>query len=211
VSHDLRAPLRSIAGFSQALSDEYAEKLDAVGKDYLKRITAGSRRMDGLINDLLELSRASRADLKTVRTNLSALARNIAAELRTADPERDTEFVIADGLSAICDERLMIVALENIFSNAWKFTGKRARAVIEFGLTDGESGPAFFVKDNGAGFDDRYAGKLFTSFHRLHTQEEFSGTGIGLATVKRIIDRHGGKIWAKGEVGKGATVFFTLG
>jgi signal transduction histidine kinase/ferredoxin len=211
VSHDLRAPLRSIAGFSQALSDEYAEKLDAVGKDYLKRITAGSRRMDGLINDLLELSRASRADLKTVRTNLSALARNIAAELRTADPERDTEFVIADGLSAICDERLMIVALENLFSNAWKFTGKRARAVIEFGLTDGESGPAFFVKDNGAGFDDRYAGKLFTSFHRLHTQEEFSGTGIGLATVKRIIDRHDGKIWAKGEVGKGATVFFTLG
>lgn len=210
VSHDLRAPLRSIAGFSRALRDEYAEKLDATGRDYLGRVMAAGRRMEELINDLLNLSRVSRADINSVRVDLSALARNIADELRIAEPERNVEFVTADGLSAVCDKRLMIIAFENLFSNAWKFTGKRSQAVIEFGLMDSEFGPAFFVRDNGAGFDNRDAGKLFTSFHRLHTQEEFSGTGIGLATVKRIIDRHGGKIWAEGEAGKGATVFFTL-
>jgi len=211
VSHDLRAPLRSIAGFSQALRDEYAEKLDATGKDYLRRIMAGGRRMEELINALLELSRASRSDIKSVRVDLSALARNIADELRIAEPERNVELVIAGGLSAICDERLMIIALENLLGNAWKFTGKRSPAIIEFGLSDSECGPAFFVKDNGAGFDNKHAGKLFTTFHRLHTQEEFSGTGVGLVTVKRIIHRHGGAVWAEGEVGKGATVYFTLG
>ncbi len=211
VSHDLRAPLRSIGGFSQILCDEYAEKLDATGRDYLRRIMAGGRRMEELINALLELSRASRSDIKSVRADLSALARNIADELRIWEPERNVEFVIAGGLSAVCDERLMIIALENLLGNAWKFTGKRSPAVIEFGLSDSECGPAFFVKDNGAGFDSRHAEKLFTPFQRLHAQEEFSGTGVGLATVRRIIHRHGGAVWAEGEVGKGATVYFTLG
>ncbi len=211
VSHDLRAPLRSIAGFSNALRDEYAEKLDATGMDYLGRVMAGCHRMEALINDLLDLSRVSRFDIKRVRIDLSALASSIADELRAAEPERDVQFVIAAGLSALCDERLMIIALENLLGNAWKFTGKLSQAVIEFGLIDSKFGPSFFVKDNGAGFDNRFAGKLFTSFLRLHTQEEFFGTGIGLATVKRIINRHGGRVWAEGEVGKGATVFFTLG
>ena len=211
VSHDLRAPLRSIIGFSQILRDMYAEKLDPTGKDYLGRIAAGGRKMDELINALLGLSRVSRVDIKSVRVDLSALARNIANDLRTAEPARNVEVIIADNLSAVCDERLMIIALENLFGNSWKFTGKRSQAVIEFGRIDGDCGPAYFIKDNGAGFDNRHAGMLFTSFQRLHTEEEFSGTGIGLATVKRIISRHGGKIWAEGKVGKGATVFFTLG
>jgi signal transduction histidine kinase/ferredoxin len=211
VSHDLRAPLRSISGFSQALREEYANKLDATGIDYLKRVLAGCHRMDELINDLLNLSRVSRSDIQFVRVDLSALARSIADDLSDAEPERKVEFVIQDGLFAVCDERLMIVALENLLGNAWKFTGKRSRGIIEFGQLDSEFGPAFIIKDNGAGFDNRHAGKLFTSFHRLHTQEEFFGTGIGLATVKRIITRHGGKVWAEGQVEKGATIFFTLG
>ena len=210
VSHDLRAPLRAIDGFSQALLEDYADRLDATGKDYLQRVRTGSQRMAQLIDDMLKLSRVTRAELRREEVDLSALAREIAAELLRAQPGREVEFTVASGLRAHGDPKLLRIALENLLGNAWKFTGKRSGARIEFGMTHRDGGADYFVRDNGVGFDMAYADKLFGAFQRLHDSREFPGTGIGLATVQRVIHRHGGKVWAEGEVARGATFNFTL-
>jgi signal transduction histidine kinase len=209
VSHDLRAPLRSIRGFSEVLLERYAPQLDARGQDFLRRTCQSSHHMDKLIDDLLKLSRVGRSELTRRSIDLSEMASNIAAELRKAEPERDVEVVVAPGLEAQGDERLVRVALENLLRNAWKFTGRRNKARIEFGVTDGAE-RAYFVRDNGAGFDMAYATRLFGVFQRLHAASEFPGTGIGLATVQRIINRHGGRAWANGKTDEGATFYFTL-
>lgn len=210
VSHDLRAPLRSMDGFSQALLEDYAGQLDATGQDYLHRVRAASQRMGRLIDDMLKLSRLTRVELQRERVALSDMAQEIAAELQQTAPERRTGFTIAEGVVAIGDGRLLRIVLENLMGNAWKFTSKQAEATIEFGVTEGERGLAYFVRDNGAGFDMDYADRLFGAFQRLHSGSEFEGTGIGLATVQRIIHRHGGHAWAEGAVNQGATFYFTL-
>jgi PAS domain S-box-containing protein len=210
VSHDLRAPLRSINGFSEALLEDYADQLDDTGKDYLHRVRAASQHMAQLIDDLLKLSRLTRAEMHYERVDLSALAQIVATELKETAPERVVEFVIAEGVVADGDAPLLRVVLENLLSNAWKFTGKHPRATIEFGVSQQEGQPVYFVRDDGAGFDMAYVNKLFVPFQRLHRSTEFEGTGIGLATVQRIIHRHGGSVWVEGEVGKGATFYFTL-
>lgn len=210
VSHDLRAPLRAIDGFSQVLLEEYADKLGGLGTDYLQRVRAASRQMAQLIDDLLNLSRVTRSEMRLETVNLSALARAIAAELRRPQPERPVEFVIADGVVVHGDPGLLRVALANLLGNAWKFTGKHPRARIEFGVTSPNGQPIHFVRDDGAGFDMAYADKLFGAFQRLHTALEFEGTGIGLATVQRVIQRHGGRVWGEGAVEHGATFYFAL-
>ncbi|MFQ5862914.1 MAG: ATP-binding protein [Candidatus Brocadiales bacterium] len=210
VSHDLRAPLRGIDGFSKALLEDYTDKLDPQGRDYLQRVRVASQRMGQLIEDLLNLSRITRSEMRHEEVNLSAIAKTVAAELQEMQPERQVEFVIAEGVVAQGDERLLQVALNNLLNNAWKFTIKRPRARIEFGVTRHEGKLAYFVRDNGAGFDMAYADKLFGAFQRLHKPSEFEGTGIGLAIVQRIIHRHGGRVWAEGAVEKGATFYFTL-
>ena len=210
VSHDLRAPLRAIDGFSQALLEDYADKLDADGQDCLRRVRAGSQRMGQLIDDILQLSRATRATLEHESIDLSALARDIVAELRAAEPDRTVQIDIEDGLRAEGDSRLVRQVLQNLLGNAWKFTGKQAAARIEFGAATQEGRRIFFVRDNGAGFDMQYADKLFIPFQRLHAMEEFPGSGVGLAIVHRIVQRHGGKVWAEAQIGRGATFSFTL-
>ena len=210
VSHDLRAPLRAIDGFSKALLDGCADILDAKARGYLERVRAAAQRMGELIDDLLELSRMGRAELRRGRTNLSDIARTVAADLRKGDPGRQVEMDIQDGLTAHADGRLMRVVLENLIGNSWKFTGKVAPARIEVGSEQRGEGPVHFVRDNGAGFDMTYAEKLFRPFQRLHGTTDFPGTGIGLATVHRIVDRHGGRVWAEGTVGGGATFYFTV-
>jgi signal transduction histidine kinase len=210
VSHDLRAPLRAIDGFSQALLEDCAEKLDSRGKDYLKRVRAAAQRMARLIDDLLELSYVARTDLRRGEVDLTGLARDIAAQLRRMQPDRDVEFAIQEGLAAIGDGPLMRVALENLIGNAWKFTGKKARARIEFGASMKNGEPIYFVRDDGAGFDMASTGKLFGPFQRLHSARDFEGTGIGLATVQRIIRRHEGRVWAEGAADRGATFYFTV-
>ncbi len=210
VSHDLRAPLRSINGFSEALLEEYADKLDMQGKDFLQRVCAASRHMGELIEGLLNLSRVARAPLRQQAMDLSAMARSIANELRQRQPERQVEFVIAEGVMGNSDLHLLEIVLENLLSNAWKFTEKHPRARIEFGVMQKEDETVYFVRDDGAGFDMAYVDKLFGAFQRLHTKNDFEGTGIGLATVQRIIHRHGGRVWAEGGVEKGATFYFTL-
>ncbi|MDD2764796.1 MAG: PAS domain S-box protein [Opitutaceae bacterium] len=210
VSHDLRAPLRSIDGFSRILLEDYADKLDDEGRDNLGRVRAASQRMAELIDDLLKLSRAARTEMRRTAVNLTALAGEIGAELQRTEPARPVRWLIAPGLTATGDPRLLRVALENLLNNAWKFTGPRPDACIEFGTAPTEAGLAFFVRDNGVGFDMAYAGKLFGAFQRLHRAAEFPGTGIGLATVQRIICRHGGRVWAEGKINRGATFFFTL-
>lgn len=216
VSHDLRAPLRTIDGFSRILLDDYRSNFDADGRDYLERVRAASQHMGQLIDDLLNLSRVTRSALNQERVDLSSLASDVARELHRADPDREVEFVIEKGVTAWGDSRLLLVVLENLLGNAWKFTGKKPRATIEFGSTTGPvpgaaSGRVFYVRDDGAGFNMDYADKLFGAFQRLHRTQDFEGTGIGLATVQRIVHRHGGQVWAEGEVGKGATFYFTLG
>jgi len=209
VSHDLRAPLRSIRGFSEVLLERYAGQLDKRGQEFLLRACQSSQHMDRLIEDLLKLSRVGRSELQHHRVNLSALAEAIAAELQQNHPDRCVRFQIAGGLQATGDERLLRIMLENLLRNAWKFTARQPEPVIEFGFTQ-RPRAAFFVRDNGAGFDMTYAPKLFGVFQRLHSPSEFSGTGIGLATVRRIIARHGGRTWAEGAVNRGATFYFTL-
>lgn len=211
VSHDLRAPLRSIDGFSQALLEDYEEKLDKQGKNYLQRVRSATQRMGELIDDLLTLSRVTRSEMKLQTVELSALAHSIVTELQKIQPERRTEFVITPGLSANGDAHLLRLLLENLLGNGWKFTGKHPQASIEFGSIQVDGKQAFFVRDDGAGFDMAYADKLFVPFQRLHSPSEFPGTGIGLATVQRIVHRHGGQVWAEGKVEKGATFYFTLG
>jgi signal transduction histidine kinase len=201
--------LRSIEGFSQILLEDYARGLDEEARGYLGRVRAASRRMAVLIDDLLDLSRVTRSALARRSVDLSAIAGEVAAELRKSRPDREVEFVISEGLTATGDPRLLRIALENLLGNAFKFTEKQPRAVVEFGVTDGS--PVYYVRDNGVGFDMAYAAKLFGAFQRLHPSEDFEGTGIGLATVQRIVQRHGGTVWAEGAVGKGATFFFTLG
>ncbi len=221
VSHDLRAPLRSIDGFSLAVLEDYGDKLDAIGQDYLQRVRAATQRMDQLINDLLKLSRLTRGTLTYEPVNLSRLAEEVFIELHATEPDRHVNFCPEPNVVVQCDARLLRIALENLLDNAWKFTRYCEEAKIIFGTMPADSAPAnealeekhpvYFVRDNGAGFDMAYADKLFGAFQRLHTEDEFEGTGIGLATVQRIIHRHGGHIWAKGEVGQGATFYFTLG
>jgi PAS domain S-box-containing protein len=210
VAHDLRAPLRGIDGFSQALLEDYADKLDAEGQDHLRRVRESAQHMAQLIDDLLALSRVTRSALRSEHVDLSGLARDAARRLSSAHPGRDVDLTIADGLVARGDDRLLTVVLDNLLGNAWKFTSKRPGARVEFGrgLEDGQ--PVYFVRDNGAGFDMAYASKLFGVFQRLHRVTEYEGTGIGLATVQRIVRRHGGRVWAEGEVDRGATFYFTL-
>jgi light-regulated signal transduction histidine kinase (bacteriophytochrome) len=210
VSHDLRAPLRGIDGFSQALLEDYSDRLDATGKDHLERVRLGAQRMAALIDDLLELSRITRAEIQREPLDLSEMARSVAAELSGRDPARQIEFVIAPGLHAEGDAPLMRTVLENLLGNAWKFTSRQSQARIEFGLTQTNGLSTFFVRDNGAGFDPAYSGRLFGAFQRLHGATEFPGTGVGLASVQRVIHRHGGRLWAKSAVNEGATFFFTL-
>jgi PAS domain S-box-containing protein len=211
VSHDLRAPLRSIDGFGQALQEDFASALDEQGLDYLHRIRSASKRMGHLIDDLLNLSRLTRGEIRVQPLDLTTMARAIVDELRRMEPERNVECILPEKLSARGDERLMHAVLENLLGNAWKFTGRRAHARIEMGSTpvaDGETG--LYVRDNGAGFSMDHVDKLFHAFQRLHSVQEFPGNGIGLATVQRIIHRHGGRVWAEGGVEKGATFYFTL-
>jgi light-regulated signal transduction histidine kinase (bacteriophytochrome) len=210
VSHDLRAPLRSIDGFSQALLEDYATVLDLRGKDYLSRVRGATQRMAELIEDLLQLSRVGRAELHREELNLSALVKSVADELARRSPERHVTMSMEPAVRVVGDSRLLRVLLENLLGNAWKFTAKTADARVEFGVECGESARVYYVRDNGAGFDMTYANKLFQPFQRLHTEREFAGTGIGLATVYRIVDRHGGRVWAEGAVGEGATIRFTL-
>ncbi len=210
VSHDLRAPLRSIDGFSLALLEDYPDRLDEQGKDYLQRVRSSTQRMGVLIDDMLSLSRVTRSEMRRTMVDLSALTQSIAAELQERHPERQVEFVIEQGLTASGDAHMLWALLENLLRNAWKFTGRHPQARIEFGLTRVDGEPAYFVRDDGAGFDMAYADKLFGAFQRLHTEAEFKGTGIGLATVQRIAHRHGGRVWADGKVEEGATFYFTL-
>jgi signal transduction histidine kinase/DNA-binding response OmpR family regulator len=210
VSHDLHAPLRTIDGFSEALLEEYDDRLDGQGKDYLQRVRAAAKRMAQLIDDLLSLSRVTRSEMEREIVDLSALACTAAAELRRTEPNRQVTFRIAAGLVAQGDGRLLRVALENLLGNAWKFTSKQSRTRIEFGVAQCRGELAYFIRDNGAGFNMAYADRLFGPFQRLHSTADFAGTGIGLATVQRIIHRHGGRIWAEGVVGQGATFYFTL-
>ena len=210
VSHDLRAPLRSIDGFSQILSKKYQAQLDATGNDYLQRVRRASQRMGHLIDDLLRLSQVTRSSLKREQVDLSAMAESIAGELRKTTPGRQVNFVLQQGLSVYADPGLLRVAMTNLLGNAYKFTGKKTDAKIEFGRCEYKGERAFFVRDNGDGFNMGYAHKLFAAFQRLHGESEFEGTGIGLATVSRIIHRHHGKVWAEGKEGQGATFYFTL-
>lgn len=206
VSHDLRAPLRAIDGFSQALLEDYHDKLDPPGVSYLQRVRAATQRMGELIDDMLTLSRVSRAELRRTDVDLHALSQSVVKELCATEPRRKVEIVIEPGLSAHGDPALLRVMLENLWSNAWKFTAKTKGACIEFG----RNANGYFLRDNGAGFDMAYVDKLFGAFQRLHTPDEFAGTGIGLATVQRIVHRHGGQVRAEGRVGQGATFYFTL-
>jgi len=211
VSHDLRAPLRGIDGFSQILLEDYSEKLDSIGQGHLHRIRAAATRMSRLIDDLLHLSRVSSAALHCESSDLSSTVQIVMADLQRREPERIVEIHIQEGIVADVDGRLMMIVFENLLGNAWKFTSKTPNARIDFFVQQLLDGPVYVVRDNGAGFDMAYAEKLFSPFQRLHTNEDFSGTGIGLATVQRVIDRHGGRIWAESIVGQGATFFFTVG
>jgi PAS domain S-box-containing protein len=213
VSHDLRAPLRAVAGFSELLLEDYGSGLDATGRDYLARVVSATSRMSRLIDDLLTLSRATRAELSWRPVDLSAISQRILADLRASDsePDRPMELIVEDGLRATGDPALLELALQNLIANAWKFTAKQDKALIHIGadrLPDGTS--AFFIRDTGAGFDMRYAEKLFVPFQRLHSRDDFAGSGIGLAIVGRIITRHGGRIWAEGHPERGAVFRFVL-
>ncbi len=210
VSHDLRAPLRSIDGFSQAILEDYNELLPQEGRNFLERIRSAAQRMGILIDDMLNLSRVTRVSMKSVPVDLSTLAKEIAQELQRSHPEHRVGLTIAENLQAKGDPNLLNIVLENLISNAWKFTSGREQAEVEVGAKVENNETIFFVRDNGAGFDMTYANKLFGAFQRLHAITEFPGTGVGLATVQRIIDRHGGRVWAQGAVGEGATFFFTL-
>jgi len=211
VSHDLRAPLRHISGFTRMLQQGYSQQLDATGQEYLSRIDRSCETLGRLIHELLELARISRSEMHLRKLDLSRMAREIADELQLADPAREVSFEIADGVKAVGDETLVRLVLANLLGNAYKYTGKTPRARIEFGAREDNGGQLFWVRDNGAGFDMKYADKLFAAFQRLHRSEDFEGTGVGLAIVQRIVHRHGGLIRAEAEPGKGATFLFTLG
>jgi two-component system NtrC family sensor kinase len=210
VSHDLRAPLRSIDGFSRALIEDFGDKLEPRAVGYLNRVRQSAQRMAELIDDLLELSRINRAELRREDVDLGLIAQRVVEELQRSDAERQVQVTLPGPLLVYADRRLLQVALENLIGNAWKFTSKSAAARIECGVEERPEGTSYFVRDNGAGFDMDHAERLFSPFQRLHSDADFPGTGIGLATVRRIIDRHGGRVWGQGSVGQGATMFFTL-
>jgi len=211
VSHDLRAPLRAVDGFSKLLLDEYGEKLDEQASHYLNRMHAGTQKMSALIDDLLNLSHITRAPLRKEPINLTMLARGVIDELQEKEPSRKVAVEIASGLAAHGDAHLIAILLVNLLGNAWKYTSKQPEAQIAFGQQYTGNETIFFIRDNGAGFDMAGAGRLFAPFQRLHLDSDFEGTGIGLATVQRIISRHGGRVWTEATVGKGATFFFTVG
>ena len=210
VSHDLRGPLSRIAGFSKALLESHRDRLDDQGRLYLERIDYSTRRMNDLVEDLLNFSRLTRLEITEQLVDLSEIVRSLAVELGARDPERCVEFVIPVGIKAWGDATLLRAALLNLLENSWKFTRKHASTRIEFGVTETPDGRAYFLRDDGAGFDMSQAGRLFNPFQRLHKDSEFEGTGIGLATVDRIVRRHGGRIWAEGEIERGAAFYFTL-
>jgi light-regulated signal transduction histidine kinase (bacteriophytochrome) len=210
VSHDLRAPLRSIDGFSQALIEDCGDQLDETAKNHLHRIRAAAQRMAVLIDDMLVLSRISRTQVNRERVDISSLAQAVAEELGNQNPERSVAVNIQSDLSTYADRGLMRVLLNNLLGNAWKFTARTSNARIELSSQTQGKDTVFFVKDNGAGFDMAHANMLFQPFQRLHDEADFPGTGIGLATVQRVVDRHGGRVWAEGAVGCGATVFFAI-
>jgi len=210
VSHDLRAPLRGIDGFSQALLEDYYAILDDEGKDYLNRVRRGTQKMGELIDDILKLSRITRHEMRMSVIDMTELVFRIADGLKAAESERDIEFIIADNMCARCDDHLMRIALDNLLGNAVKYTSQKAIARIEFGVNNIGDDEVFFVRDNGVGFNMEYKDKLFSAFQRLHTEQEFPGSGVGLSIVSRAISKHNGRIWAEGEEGKGATFYFTL-
>jgi len=211
VSHDLRAPLRSIHGFCQILLEDYDDALDDSGRDYLRRVQTSALNMGNLIEDLLQLARITRSDFNKQRVNVSALAEDTVRKLKQQDPQRHIDIKVQNELYADGDQDLISIALDNLLGNSWKYTSKTADAQIEFGSKNPGNGHAvYYVKDNGTGFDMKFADKIFLAFQRLHSKEDYPGTGVGLATVQRVIDRHGGKIWAESDVGKGATFYFTL-
>jgi PAS domain S-box-containing protein len=210
VAHDLRAPLRGVDGFAQALIEDYADKLDVPGLRYLERIRAAAQRMAALIDDLLNLSRVTRSDFRREPVDLTRIASQALANLHRFEPARTIDVTIAEGMQATGDARLLGIVFDNLLGNAWKFTSKTTAPHIEVGMKTEAGERVYFVRDNGAGFDPTYRDKLFGVFQRLHTVSDFPGTGIGLATVLRIVERHGGRVWADGEVGQGATFFFTL-
>jgi light-regulated signal transduction histidine kinase (bacteriophytochrome) len=211
VSHDLRAPLRGIDGFSQALLEDYQDRLDATGKDYLYRIRAATQRMGQLIDDMLVLSRVTRTDMHKESIDLSQLVSRICADLQATEPARQVEFTIQAGSIVSGDARLLQIVLDNLLNNAWKFTSQQPQAQIEFGEFLSPHGlPVYFIRDNGVGFDMSFVDKLFRPFQRLHGMNEFPGNGIGLATVQRIIHRHGGRVWTESALAQGTTFYFTL-
>jgi len=210
VSHDLRGPLGSVAGFAQALEEDHRQELDAEAAEYLHWIRDGCEQMVTLIEGLLQVSRVSRAEMKREEVNLSEMARKIAESLRRAQPERQVDFAIANGVVANGDELMLRAVMENLIGNAWKFTSKQEQARIEIGVSDDNGHAAYFVRDNGAGFDPAHASKMFRPFQRLHSEKEFHGTGVGLATVQKIVQRHGGRVWAEGEPDRGATIYFMV-
>ena len=210
VSHDLVSPLRAIDGFSRMIEEDYGTLVDARGKGYIDRIRSGTQRMQQLIDDMLALSRVTRNEMKRDTINLSGIATSILNDLKQLQPQRSVATHIALDIFSNGDPNLLRIALENLLRNAWKFTAKHAAPTIEFGTLHEGDKPVYFVSDNGAGFDMTYAGKLFGAFQRMHKPQEFEGTGIGLAIVHRIIQRHGGRIWAEAEPERGATFFFTL-
>jgi light-regulated signal transduction histidine kinase (bacteriophytochrome) len=211
VSHDLRAPLRTIDGFSRAVIEATGDRLSDKERDHLRRIRAAAQRMGELIDDLLQLSRVNRVEITRARINLSVIARAVADECQRREPDRAVTIAIADDVYVQADNRLLRVLFDNLIGNAWKFTARTDQARVEVGVQTRDDGIRYFVRDNGAGFNMAYAEKLFRPFQRLHTEAEFPGTGIGLATVYRIVDRHGGRIWAEGAVNQGASFYFTLG
>jgi light-regulated signal transduction histidine kinase (bacteriophytochrome) len=211
VAHDLRSPLRALSGYSEALTEDYGDRLDETGRWYTERIQVATERMGALIDDLLLLAQVSRAEMSLGPVDLSAEVAAIAGELQAREPGRRVGFAIHDGVWVNADRTLIRTVLQNLVENAWKYTGKRDGATIEFGATAAEDARVCcYVRDNGAGFDPAFVGKLFQPFQRLHAVTEFPGTGIGLASVRRIIERHGGRVWAEGAVGRGATFYFTL-
>ncbi|MFW5813762.1 MAG: sensor histidine kinase [Fibrobacterota bacterium] len=211
VSHDLRAPLRTMRGFSQFLLEDYSDRLDDTGRDYLNRIIRGADQMGTLINDLLTFSRTSRQEMSVGEVDLSALAAEVVAGLRDEQPDRDIDITIHEGIKTRGDRNLLKIALTNLLGNAWKYTLKTSGSRIEMGCMHQDNETVFFVKDNGVGFNMDKADRLFAPFQRLHSEKEFSGTGIGLPIAARVVGRHGGRIWAQSEPGRGATFFFTLG
>jgi PAS domain S-box-containing protein len=211
VSHDLRAPLRGMDGFSKVLLEDCSDKLDDKGKDYLNRVRAAVKNMSELIDDLLNLSRISRKEMELKPVDMSKIAEKIIADIKEQAPERQVDFSVQEGLTAWGDAHLLEIALQNLFDNAWKFTGTHKSAKIEFGRMKSEGREVYFIRDDGAGFDTKYYDKLFNPFQRLHSEKDFPGTGIGLVIVRRIMERQGGRVWAEAEVEKGATLYFTLG